>query len=203
MERDGRQILRACHRAAGRQDPRRHRRRDRAMFSPDSQWLAFPSGNALKKIPLTGGAPVHICSLTTGSGVGTAGFVDGHWGADDTIAFVPQFNAGIWSVPASGGEPKLVLAAERERPHCLHLSRGPAAAPRAPVHTRAKPRPQYGRARDCHPRGRCHRATNLIQGGTNARYIPTGHLVYGRGDTVLAVPFNLSRLAVTGARGAR
>ena len=39
----------------------------------------------------------------------------------------------------------------------------------------------------------------LIQGGSHAHYVQTGHLVYGAGGTVRAVPFDLDRLAVTGA----
>src|SRR5262249_49109542 len=38
----------------------------------------------------------------------------------------------------------------------------------------------------------------LIRGGSNARYIPTGHIVYVHSGALLAVAFDLSRLAVTG-----
>jgi hypothetical protein len=38
----------------------------------------------------------------------------------------------------------------------------------------------------------------LVEGGADARYVPTGHLVYVVADTVMAVPFDLSRLEVTG-----
>src|SRR5262249_8589755 len=38
----------------------------------------------------------------------------------------------------------------------------------------------------------------LIQGGSYARYVPTGHLVYAREDSLLAVRFDLSRLEVVG-----
>jgi serine/threonine-protein kinase len=40
---------------------------------------------------------------------------------------------------------------------------------------------------------------NLIQGGTYARYAPSGHLVYAQGGNLMAVPFDPQRLAVTGA----
>src|SRR6202043_4122011 len=40
---------------------------------------------------------------------------------------------------------------------------------------------------------------NLIQGGTNPRYAPSGHLVYAQGGSLMAVPFDPQRLAVTGA----
>ena len=38
----------------------------------------------------------------------------------------------------------------------------------------------------------------LIRGGTDARYLPTGHLVYAVGSTLFAVPFDLGKLEVTG-----
>ena len=37
----------------------------------------------------------------------------------------------------------------------------------------------------------------LIQGGSAARYVPTGHIVYAVGNNLLAGPFDLSRLQVT------
>jgi hypothetical protein len=39
----------------------------------------------------------------------------------------------------------------------------------------------------------------VVNGGTDARYLPTGHLVYALGDTLQAVAFDVSRRAVTGA----
>ena len=38
----------------------------------------------------------------------------------------------------------------------------------------------------------------LINGGSDAQYVPTGHIVFVRGATILAVPFDLARLEVTG-----
>src|SRR5207247_398741 len=38
----------------------------------------------------------------------------------------------------------------------------------------------------------------LIEGGMNARYSPTGHLVYARSGGLLAVPFDVKKLTVTG-----
>jgi len=39
----------------------------------------------------------------------------------------------------------------------------------------------------------------LMQGGSSARYLPTGHLVFLRTGTLMAVPFDLDRLEITGA----
>ena len=38
----------------------------------------------------------------------------------------------------------------------------------------------------------------LIEGGSDARYLPTGHLVYVLGGTIFAVPFDAESLMVTG-----
>jgi hypothetical protein len=38
----------------------------------------------------------------------------------------------------------------------------------------------------------------LVKGGAYARYSPSGHLVYARGDRLLAVPFDTARVEVTG-----
>src|SRR5260221_11067249 len=39
----------------------------------------------------------------------------------------------------------------------------------------------------------------LIQGGADARYVGTGHLVFMKSGTLAAVPFDLRSLRVTGA----
>jgi hypothetical protein len=39
----------------------------------------------------------------------------------------------------------------------------------------------------------------LIESGFDARYSPSGHLVYAKGSAILAVPFDVDRLEVTGA----
>jgi serine/threonine-protein kinase len=39
----------------------------------------------------------------------------------------------------------------------------------------------------------------LIEGGTDARYVPSGHLIYMKSGTLMAVPFDLARLQTRGA----
>ncbi len=38
----------------------------------------------------------------------------------------------------------------------------------------------------------------LVRGGTSPRYAPSGHLIYARAGTLLAVPFDPEKLEVTG-----
>ena len=77
------------------------------FFSPDGKWLGFwhaPTGT-LRKVALTGGAPIRICNAVSG-------IAGGAWGPDDTIVFA-WFD--LFSVPASGGTPKLLLKVDEQR----------------------------------------------------------------------------------------
>ena len=52
------------------------------FFSPDGQWLGFFGGGKLKKIAVTGGAPVTLADAPTARG--------GSWAEDGTIVFTPS-----------------------------------------------------------------------------------------------------------------
>ena len=41
---------------------------------------------------------------------------------------------------------------------------------------------------------------HIIDGGSDARYVSTGHIVYAYGGTLFAISFDLSRLQVTGGQ---
>lgn len=77
-------------------------------FSPDGRWLAFTEGNVLRKISIDGGEPVSIG--TTGGAVpyGLA------WDVSNRI-YIGSFS-GMWSIPASGGEPTLVTTVDSSGP---------------------------------------------------------------------------------------
>ena len=38
----------------------------------------------------------------------------------------------------------------------------------------------------------------IVEGATDARFVPTGHIVYAVAGTLFAVPFDLGKLAATG-----
>ncbi len=69
------------------------------FFSPDGQWVGFWASSQIKKVPISGGTPIPICN---------AEVIGANWGADDTILIGGIFG-GILRVPASGGNPELVV----------------------------------------------------------------------------------------------
>ena len=72
------------------------------FWSPDSRSIGFFALGKLKRVELTGGAPVTLCDVRQGIGQ------TGTWG-DGQILFASVQGEEIFSVPASGGAPVSVL----------------------------------------------------------------------------------------------
>lgn len=163
-----------------------------AFFSPDGDWVAFAGGGALSRIPLSGGGPQTICAARNFNG--------GVWGPDDTIVFTPENTTGLWRVPAAGGTPKPLTTPDRARGDKSH--RHPEFLPGGKAVLFTVVSADIASADDARVEalelqtGERHL---LIEGGYAAQYAPTGHIVYARRGSLLAVPFDLGRLKVTGA----
>src|SRR5262249_13122764 len=73
------------------------------FWSPDSRFLGFFANGKLKKIDLTGGAPLILCDSVFS--------IAGAWGKNDSILFTPGLG-GLYRVPAAGGIPTAVTEVE-------------------------------------------------------------------------------------------
>ena len=156
------------------------------FFSPDGQWIGFFAGGKLKKVAVSGGAVLTLCDAGTPRG--------GAWGANDTIVFAPTNSGSLSQVSAAGGAPQpLTKLKEGEINHrwpqflpdgkTILYAIGPGGSDDAQI---AAYRLDTGEQKV------------LIRGGTYPRYVPTGHLVYYRAGTIMAVPFDSARLEVRG-----
>ncbi len=163
------------------------------FFSPDGQWIGFwhTQSRTLKKVALSGGAPVTLCETEVVYGAS--------WGADDMIVLTATVPGALARVPAAGGklEPvtKLDLG-KNERDH-----RYPQILPggKAVLFTVAySDIDSYDDACIAVQSLETGERKSLVEGGTLGRYSPSGHLLYVRAGNLLAVPFELTRLAVTG-----
>src|SRR5881396_2201360 len=68
------------------------------FFSPDGQWVGFFADGKLKKVSLSGGAALALCSAAAIRGAS--------WGPDDNIILTPSLGSGLFRVSAAGGTPK-------------------------------------------------------------------------------------------------
>jgi len=142
------------------------------FFSPDGQWLGYVDHfqRKLKKVSVKGGEPIVLCECLQ--------FRGGSWGTDDNIIFTP---AGI-------NDPNL-----GEYGHFW-----PQILPggKAVLFT------NIGQGFDDHQIEVYSFQTNkrslIFKGGSYARYIPTGHLIYGRNETLYAARFDIKQLKIIG-----
>jgi serine/threonine protein kinase len=161
------------------------------FFSPDGEWLGFASGDTLKKVRLADGSVVPLCH---------AGWLHGAtWGPDGTIVFsgtVDGGQVGLLRVAADGGTPEVVLRPDSSRtePFLLYPSFLPSG--KDVLVTGGGP---GGDARNV---SLVTIATGerrvLFEGGGNAQYLPTGHLVYGQDGALFTVGFDPDKGEIQG-----
>jgi serine/threonine-protein kinase len=162
------------------------------FFSPDGQWIAFFADAKLKKVALSGGAPVTICDTPDGRG--------GWWAADESIVYAPYWagmdRGGLLRVSSNGGTATPVTSlAEGEVGHSW-----PQMLPggNALLYTGLTRRMNLDDATlvvQPLPAGE----RKIVQrGGSYGRYLASGHVVYLHDAKIFAVPFDLDRLEVTG-----
>ena len=156
-------------------------------FAPDGQSVAYrtPESNQLKRVAISGGAPVVIADAV--------GILFGlSWETDGTIFFgQPE---GILRVPANGGTPELII--EIEDGEAIY---GPQLLPDGDsVLFSIASEGNWDDAQIVVHSLSTGERTVLIEGGNDARYLPTGHLIYTFGDGLFAVSFDSDSLTVSG-----
>jgi hypothetical protein len=160
------------------------------VFSPDGQSLVFWAEGVLKRIAINGGTPVTICPIGTApSGI--------TWD-DDGILF-GQPGTGIMRVSAIGGNPQVVVALNPTEA----LGHGPQLLPGGGtllftlarrVQGAAEP---WANAEIVVQALKTGERKTIVERGADARYVPTGHIVYAVSGTLFAVPFDLAKLTAT------
>ena len=156
------------------------------FFSPDGQWIGFWQDGQLKKVSITGGLPVTLCAAQNPWGAS--------WATDDTILF-GQGPDGIWRVSGKGGKPENVVKVDAGQ-----IVLGPQLLPggRAILFTLARSVWDWDAAQIVVQSLDTGLRRVVVEGGADARYVSTGHLVYAVESTLLGVPFDVATLAVTG-----
>ncbi len=160
------------------------------FFSPDGQWVGFFTDGSLNKVAVSGGPAVHL-ARTDNFGRGAA------WGPDGSIVFAPRYDDGLWIIRDSGGTPRRLTTLDRGKSEGSH--RFPQYLPdgRSILFT-VGTGGSWDDARIEVLKIDSGERTVVIQGGSDARYVPTGHLIYQRGGALLAVPFDVNASAVGG-----
>jgi len=157
-------------------------------FSPDGEWVAYVTvtPNALHKVALVGGQPQQLADQVT---LGSGGF----WSADNFIYF---FKGGkLHRIAAAGGtaEPVPVTSELSEWSHSRPYG--------LPGEKHLLFTVTRGDSRDGNIallNLETGETETLIHDAFNARYVPTGHIVFMRSTSLWAVPFDVSLLEIVG-----
>jgi serine/threonine protein kinase/Tol biopolymer transport system component len=167
------------------------------FFSPDGKWVGYwsASDNQLKKLAISGGAPVAICNI----GLAILG---ASWNSDNTIVYSDLLK-GIMRISADGGTPESLVKggignANKEglpvMPHIL--PDGKTLMYTNVVGSNVADYPIVIQSLKSGERKVLH-----TKGGAIG-YLRTGHLVYAlqsnNSMNLLAVPFDVGKLEVTG-----
>ena len=158
-------------------------------FSPDSRSIvAFSNAELmLKKIPAAGGAAVSICPADRPLGIS--------WGAGGIV--FGQGRKGILRVSANGGAAETLVSVKDGE-----LAQGPQMLPDGDhvlftLATGTAP-DRWDKAHIVVQSLKSGDRKTLIEGGSDARYVPTGHIVYAVSGNVFAIAFDPGRLEVIG-----
>ena len=155
-------------------------------FSPDGQRLLFTTVGALRQVSLAGGPATTIAASRGGAA----------WGPDDTIVFgFAEFGdrAGLWLVPAAGGDPTLLTTVgEGEISHLRPRFLPDGRAVLFHVAT-ANPAERQVAVYDFSTMEQ-----RTLVSGTSPEFMPPEHLVFWRDGSLWAVPFDPDALEVRG-----
>jgi len=174
------------------------------FFSPEGQWVGFftstsarGEGSKLKKIPIGGGPPVTISDVGDHLGWGAT------WGSTDTIVFA-QIQVGMFQVPAAGGTPQVIVsgmaqATKGSGPADSQVYSTPWLLPDGKTLLYgSRSSDNWDEAQIFVRRLDTGEQHALIKGGSDPRYVPTGHLVYLQNGVLMAVPFDAQKVQLTG-----
>ncbi len=160
------------------------------FFSADGQWVGFFVDGKLKKVSIQGGAPLTLCDVPDARGA--------TWTPDDTIIFTPTANSSLWRVAASGGTPQPLTTLDTKKGENSH--RWPDILPGGKAVLFVESGSGVSGVGEIAVLSlKTGKRRTLVELGMNPHYVPSGHLVYGQAGSLLAVPFDLDRLEVTGS----
>jgi eukaryotic-like serine/threonine-protein kinase len=156
-------------------------------ISPDGQWIAFEADQTLKKAPLSATA----AAITLAEDLPGVHHIS--WPADDSILLAAR-DQPIRRISANGG-PLQALTTLRTASEVDH--HGPELLPSAnallfAVHSTRNRFSIVAQRLDGSSR------KTIIESGFGPRVLRSGHLVFGRGSSLLAVPFDARTLEVRG-----
>jgi Tol biopolymer transport system component len=146
----------------------------------------------MKKISLRGGSAIPICPVSF--------FRGACWGDDNFIVYAPSPTSGLWRVNSAGGTPEQVTFVDSSAGEINHRYPDVLPGSKAILFTvKSSTISRFSDAKIAVQRLGSGEKKILIEGGSFPHYIPTGHILFGRGGALYAVGFDPDRLELKGS----
>jgi serine/threonine-protein kinase len=162
------------------------------FFSPDGAWIGFVTRTELKKISVTGGAPITLATLDRSRGAS--------WGPDGTIVFAPSVFSGLVRISSNGGQAQPLTTLDKAKDERTH--RWPQWLPGGKAvlfSSQSGDTSSFDTGTIEVVRAGTGERKVVHRGGYYARYVATGHILYVLKGTLFAVPFDAGKLETTGS----
>ncbi len=153
------------------------------FWSPDSRAIAFFSGGQLKRVDASGGTPQTLCLAADAAG--------GTWSRDGIILFTGP-TGGLFRVAATGGEPAPVTTLDASQKETSHQAPWFLPDGRRFLSLTKPSNAILMGSLDSPER------KEVLRADSKAVYAATGHLLFIRGSTLMAQPFDADRADFSG-----
>ncbi|HWF11185.1 MAG TPA: protein kinase [Bryobacteraceae bacterium] len=159
------------------------------FWSPDGRYLGFTMGTQVKKIDIAGGTALTLGSIPNGAGTGS-------WNRAGTIVFGGRGDSPLWKISEAGGVPTPVTKVNPSRGETFHAL--PTFLPDGKhfiylVQGDDRVAGIYAGSLDANKQ-----SPQRIVATRLAASLVNGHLFFMREHTLMAQPFDMGKLQVTG-----
>ena len=161
------------------------------FFSPDGGHVAFFADGKLQRVALDGGNPRIVADIVTVAHGGS-------WGDDDTIVFTPRAHGGLFRVSADGGPVEALTAPDPEQNEQGHQNPSFLPGGREILFDVTVVGRRFGEGRVMYLSLETGELEMLVDNGHYPRYAEAGYIVYATRVALMAAPFDLSSVELTG-----
>jgi Tol biopolymer transport system component len=157
------------------------------FYSPDGANIGFRSpGQGLMRVAVAGGPPIRILPDDV---IDNPQYLGAAWASDGTLIF--STGEGLYRVSAGGGGTPVRLTAKPESENTRYVAPVLLPGERGVIYTIDDARIMLLDLESGEERV-------LVENGKNPFYSPSGHLVFARGSTLMAMPLDLETMTVSG-----